>query len=367
MDELSSKVISFLRFPLAVGIVFLHTAIPSIPSDAVWGDGYQVYTWISSFGSKILCTVCVPAFFFISGYLFFIKVENYSMIDYKKKLQSRFKTLFIPYILWNSFLVIILLAKQLHGHSFAGIMDVNWLSCYWDYTKASDLHNLWGWPLAIAYPIDGPLWFIRDLIIASIASPFIYLWVKYTKWIGICLFGILYIFSIWPYTIIFMMANSLFFFSLGGYLGLNKKRLYFLNANISMVFFFVYVICSILMFYVRDNCSEPYYQVCVRMYNLLGVITIFNVAACLISKKGYKIPSILSNSVFFIYATHMIYINPVMGHYVVPVLFKGNHYMMLIAQYVTAPILTIAFCVLLFSLMKKICPTLLAVLNGGRL
>ena len=146
MDELSSKVISFLRFPLAVGIVFLHTAIPSIPSDAVWGDGYQVYTWISSFGSKILCTVCVPAFFFISGYLFFIKVENYSMIDYKKKLQSRFKTLFIPYILWNSFLVIILLAKQLHGHSFAGVMDVNWLSCYWDYTKASDLHNLWGWP-----------------------------------------------------------------------------------------------------------------------------------------------------------------------------------------------------------------------------
>ena len=241
MDELSSKVISFLRFPLAVGIVFLHTAIPSIPSDAVWGDGYQVYTWISSFGSKILCTVCVPAFFFISGYLFFIKVENYSMIDYKKKLQSRFKTLFIPYILWNSFLVIILLAKQLHGHSFAGVMDVNWLSCYWDYTKASDLHNLWGWPLAIAYPIDGPLWFIRDLIIASIASPFIYLWVKYTKWIGICLFGILYIFSIWPYTIIFMMANSLFFFSLGGYLGLNKKRLYFLNANISMVFFFVYL------------------------------------------------------------------------------------------------------------------------------
>lgn len=367
MDELSSRVISFLRFPLAVGIVFLHTVIPSIPSDVVSGNGYLVYTWISLFLSKILCTVCVPAFFFISGYLFFIKVDNYSMADYKKKLQSRFKTLFIPYILWNSFLVIILFAKQFHGHSFAGVMEVNWLSCYWDYTKAPDLHNLWGWPLAIAYPVDGPLWFIRDLIITSIASPLIYLWIKYTKWIGICIFGILYVFSIWPYTIIFMMANSLFFFSLGGYLGLNKKRLYFHNVKISIVLVLLYVTCSILMFYVRDDFSEPYYQICVRMYNILGVVAIFNMAAYLIREKGYKMPSFLSNSVFFIYATHMIYINPVMGHYVVPVLFRGNHYMMLIGQYITAPILTITFCVLLFSILKKMSPAVLSVLNGGRI
>lgn len=43
--------------------------------------------------------VIVPCFFFISGYLFF---RNYTPAYFLKKLRTRFRSLLVPYLLWNS-------------------------------------------------------------------------------------------------------------------------------------------------------------------------------------------------------------------------------------------------------------------------
>ena len=66
-----------------------------------------VITYIISLVNK----TGVPAFFFISGYLFFLSKKSYG-----KKLKDRIHTLLIPYILWNLLLLLFYLIVYALGH-----------------------------------------------------------------------------------------------------------------------------------------------------------------------------------------------------------------------------------------------------------
>lgn len=89
-----SEIIRLLRFPLALLVVLLH-AEPAI-------DGWSPQSMSSEYMganiagvvmyslSHILAQVAVPAFFLISGYLFFLKLESWDMAVWKRKLVSRF-------------------------------------------------------------------------------------------------------------------------------------------------------------------------------------------------------------------------------------------------------------------------------------
>ena len=46
-------------------------------------------------------------YFFILGYVFFLKVTDFTPDVYKRKLRNRFKTLFIPFIVWNLVAVLV--------------------------------------------------------------------------------------------------------------------------------------------------------------------------------------------------------------------------------------------------------------------
>ena len=76
-DELLSKTIGYLRFPLAVGVVLIHNKMGEIN---IQGDviNYKDWPWLShtmDFFSAVLPTIAVPLFFFISGFLFFYNVD----------------------------------------------------------------------------------------------------------------------------------------------------------------------------------------------------------------------------------------------------------------------------------------------------
>ena len=72
MDKNISKSIDFLRFPLAIAVVFLH-----LPGQYTNWSEWSWYSWanfsgcdILSLSTNVLFQVAVPIFFFISGYLF---------------------------------------------------------------------------------------------------------------------------------------------------------------------------------------------------------------------------------------------------------------------------------------------------------
>ena len=86
-----SIIITWLRFPLIFLIVMLHCySVQRLEGvhELFFKAVYPFALWLGETG--------VPAFFFISVFLFFLSKKNYIV-----KLRSRFHSLFIPYVLWN--------------------------------------------------------------------------------------------------------------------------------------------------------------------------------------------------------------------------------------------------------------------------
>lgn len=96
-NSFSAK-ISVLSFALCCGVVSQH--IKWVCRD------YEKLNTVQQFWFFILET-CVPFFFMISGYLFF---RTYESTKWKEKLNSRVKTFFVPYLIWNVFYAIVMIS-----------------------------------------------------------------------------------------------------------------------------------------------------------------------------------------------------------------------------------------------------------------
>ena len=71
--NLISDTINLLRFPLIVGVVFIHFSLSKGLN--IHGTFYGLnnpswFFFIVNFISEVLSRTCVPTFFFISGFLF---------------------------------------------------------------------------------------------------------------------------------------------------------------------------------------------------------------------------------------------------------------------------------------------------------
>lgn len=75
-EELQLQTISFLRFPLIVGVVFIHSVFPDVVVNGVNlmnGEGGIVYSNVSYLFSTLLSSISVPLFAFFLASCFFIK------------------------------------------------------------------------------------------------------------------------------------------------------------------------------------------------------------------------------------------------------------------------------------------------------
>lgn len=117
-----------------------------------------------SFGS-----IAVPLFFFLSGLTMF---RNFKLKTYPKKLRSRVKTLFIPYLIWNfiGLLFIIILTYTPLSNFLAGRET---------FTPSAQ-NILEG---IFLYKYNFQFWFLYDLIIYSLLAPLIYFLI-YNKYLG---------------------------------------------------------------------------------------------------------------------------------------------------------------------------------------
>lgn len=228
---IESKIIYNLRFILTLGVVFIHFNLisdPFIIHERVYGLHFPIYYYyVIDLFSDVLPRVSVPLFFFFSGYLFFFN-NNFTIDSYKQKLFRRFRTLMIPYFLWNSialmkvFIIKLPLFSALFPNAYkidicfslgrlfdTFFFNENGVVIYPDST---------GIIVDNPQPIDGPLWYVRDLFSMIIISPIIYM--------AICKFRRLFLIIVsllWFYMTDItnkgypvQLATALFFFSWGG-------------------------------------------------------------------------------------------------------------------------------------------------------
>ena len=379
-NELQSKVIDWLRFPLMVMVVMIHTSLCrnvdySLPITEMSVSAIVHYIFASG-----ICFAAVPTFFFISGFLFFSGLKENtppSWNYYASKYKKRFKSLLIPFVIATlTFLLChygLEIIRALHsGGSMPSIVDIlnkhGWLRIFWDNNRIAEASqaprtNIIGMTMHSNFPMLSPMWFLRDLIVVVLLSPLVYWIVTKTKKVGLCIMGILYVLNIWI-PLEGFSALAFFFFSFGAYMRINKLNVLDEFQKFKYPCYFI-ALAALLMMLVAHSYNDLLEGIFVRTYIVAGVVSFFNIARCIVVKNKFKMPSILSNSSFFVYLTHNMYINGIVGLLVAKVLPFNNQLVFILNYFITVA-LTSAVCVLLYAIMQRWCPKVLSVVSGGR-
>lgn len=189
--------IAWLRAFLSAGVVAIH--VHYFDSAQIGAKNFYDFY-------RLFTNVCVPAFFFISGCLFF-RGNAFSTAIYIDKLKKRSRSLLLPYILFNYFAMVVwailIFGFGLHTNtqSFEGMTVFDYLGITKSYAA---------------------LWFVNNLIILAIISPLIYWAIKKMGIVFLILAGT-YLVSPKPFGgLEFLGGVGIFWFSLGAFVSLNK-------------------------------------------------------------------------------------------------------------------------------------------------
>lgn len=266
----NSNIISLLRFPLIVGVVFIHSL------SLTHGD-YPIYDLLYSLITETLCSVCVPLFFFFSGYLFFLNIEKLNIDVYISKLNKRVKTLVIPYVFWNLFVVAIIGIGQfflpsLFTGAFKNVMDFDlkdWVSIFYC-------------SLGSNKPIAYQLWFLRDLILMIAITPLLFWLCKYLKLWWIAALFVLSFIGV-PSIVTGLSFFSLSYFCVGCLFGIYKQPFCLTSRKIKFYIFIVYVILVAGELIAKIN-GWPCWEYVHRINTLIGCIAVIQLASLYVER-----------------------------------------------------------------------------------
>lgn len=366
-EDLQSKTISFLRFPLIVGVVLIHSHFTTIVIsgvDLMEGGHFPAYTLISYLFSEIFSRIAVPLFFFISGFLFFYKVGSFTGQTYCQKLKKRAKTILVPYLLWNLLVVLFFFLSQ---SFFPGLMSgKNKLIC--DYNISDWLWTFWNTNMINppttadkgAYPICFQFWFIRDLMVVMLFSPLVYFLVKKLRHYAVVCLGILWVFG-WRFDVVGFSSAAFFFFSAGAYFSIHGKNFVETMRPFLATSAALYILITIIELCFRGEAWCPYLH---NMGILAGIVLAVTLTAHCLGKGTWHTNTFLSDSSFFIYAYHAMPLA-----FIIKFFFKmiqPHTDGMVLALYVLCPLITILVGLPLYYLLKKYLPVVTSVITGGR-
>ena len=209
--DLRSQSLDMLRFPLAVVVLIVHTIEQEliVHGIGVDTDGMPILSAMKCFVMAFLTNQSVPVYFFISGFVFFLGGQLTKQM-YVQKMKNRFKSLFIPYIIWNiiallsKLAVFLLCLSFIFKNAYMKQLDVRmstFLYELWDASKGMVIEPeiLSAPPSQILtneiFPADAPLWFVRDLMIVAISTPVLYWLLKRTRHYMVLTLGLLWFYS----------------------------------------------------------------------------------------------------------------------------------------------------------------------------
>lgn len=356
--SVQSKTIEWLRFFCIAAVVLLHALGKPLEGNDIIAYQYGVYDTVRILFSEGLCTVAVPIFFLISGYLFFVKLEEWNTDIWGGKLKRRAKTLLLPYFLWNLISIAFALAILYAKHYFTGCEAPNltdwfsgygWLRIFWDGRDG-------------LYPHNFPLWFIRDLIVFVILTPVFYYFVKKTGIVGIILLYLAYVYFI-GIKVPGFSAEGMFYFALGAYLSTHKIDFTAFCRKHLIVASCIAVPLLLAMVFTFGN-NDTAWEHLRRLFTLFGSAATIGIVVMLFQKNKTRVRPILSQSSFFVYAAHGTIALPYISKALERIL--PNNQFWLIIQYFSATLLTVTVLVLCYYLFRKWIPKTTAVLTGGR-
>lgn len=322
------KVLSFL---CTVMVLFRH----SRNLVAFWGTEHvnNLTAYIENFVS-VLTEVAVPTFFIISGYFFF-KYDYYENNNYILMIKKKYKTLVIPFVFWNIMGALALLSYDPES------IEINIQSAFYNL-----LLSKW----------NGPLWYVRDLILIMFLVPF-YAWIYKVNNIIIylVLFTILYI-RWWPIDISLLSSEGLFFFFVGSLIRKNKSILEY-----RLPFIFFLLLLSIWLFY-SLNLFPFYDKNTHRINTIIGIIVFWRLVDYIKGRCLVLLYNISAYS-FFIYVMHT-YLIKMIKRIIAYFCYENNAIALL--TYIFVPVITIIIVFFIAKFWKKYFYQSYLIVSGGR-
>ncbi len=348
-----SQRIEMLRFPLIVGILFIHMYTNEINfnnSSALSG----FYAFVVEYLSNVVARISVPLFFLLSGFLFFCNLMP-SKDGFVKKLNARFYTLFVPFIFWNIVIFIFYAFAQtlpVTLHYFSGerpwVMQLN----------AIEMIELFFGLGDFKYPVAYQFWFIRDLIVIVIFSPLIYFFLKKAPYLSLLITFIVWFFDLLHLPYIQISSTSIFFFSFGAYLGMIKYD-FSLSDRYGL-----WIICGYILLSIIDVLT--YNDFIHNISIFFGTIAAFTVTKYLLHIKKVKKRLItLAKYSFFVYALHEPLLS-ILRKMIFRALEPLNDFSIFLLYFVCV-FLTIFITIWIYKFLQKVSPEVVTISTGGRI
>ena len=364
MTNLQSRTLDVARFPLAVMVVFIHAYYDYGDFSELMHTSTSLFFYenIRILFSKILPHIAVPLFYIISGYLFFISFKGkWNFLLWKKKMGRRFWTLLIPYLIWNIIPIIVyccsvLIGLVIHHKSFNGFGEYfeNCLSLhiFLDFTTKD----------GVAYPLNTPLWFIRDLMFNLCISPLIFFTCKIFRTWAFFFFISYYVLG-WEFIVLpVVYFRAVIFFFIGAYFGINEKNLVEIIRPFTPYCFIVCGITVLISLLLYNTFWGWYFY---RIYIVSGIISFLSLIILLINKKpSFALPKVLVNSTFFIFAAHLGL--PLLSYIrkAIELVIPNSNYWWMILHYFLAPICLVCCCLFIYLLLLRFLPRTTKVICG---
>jgi peptidoglycan/LPS O-acetylase OafA/YrhL len=357
LNQESSERLNLIRFPLIVGVVFIH-AYASTVGMAGGEIGNlqhgQLNEHVRDFISEGLARVAVPLFYFMSGFLFFHHFV-WSKEAYLNKLRGRVKTLLVPFLFWN------LLTLAVYATAQAIPATSIYFSGRWTPPVAAfgtfDYFNLiFG---LNRYPIAYQFWFVRDLMFLVVVSPFIYFLLKRFSLLLPALVFIFWISNRWPIYIPY--GEGLLFFCVGAYIGIRSFNPFGLDkyGKIIAIIYFVILMADTL------TKGQPYNYPIHKTGIVFGLVSVLYLTRFVVQRPAAKKVFLwLSATSFFVYAFHeplLIIVRKLIYKFFAP----STNFEVL-AGYFLAPCLVISISIGIYLVLRHMLPKFTRIIVGGR-
>lgn len=348
LSKESSNTINYLKCILCLGVVLIHSQFVPGQSALLGGGKKFIDTHCFNefrivFVDLFLDHTCVPLFFLVSGYLFFLNFNHeQANAVLKKKITSRLRSLLLPYLIANTIYLVVLTLMAFRSGTL-NKEPLFYLSAYWNYSQG--------------LPADAPLWFLRNLILLSMVSPLVYLLLCKLGAFTIIALAILWITDIWIPNI-GLRGSSTFFFCIGAYLSL--KQLDIINVLKTQRFYGLYTLLYIILLalsYITENDA-------ILKISILSSFPVWISFASFVS-RCIKRPC----PMFFVTGTFFVF----MYHYTIALApprillyILGTTAPMQFVAYFLGSGITIVSIFVFYTLLSRYLPKITSILVGGR-
>lgn len=357
--------ITRLRFPLAVGVVFIH----SLRRASSWerASDFSILDWVQWLCSSALPSIAVPCFFVISGFLFF---QGYRQEEgfafFQKKWRSRLLTLLVPYILWNLIKFALLWAQAGLGAGAEVWREVGRFDLFWGSRDiGSDYINWWGLNIGhLTAPLNVPLWFVRDLMVCVALTPLLAWLLRAHRraLLVLCLMLAAHTLRLWPY-IYGVSGSSVLLFSLGAACALHGRDLLAVVRPLRLWSYVLFPLLSITAIFQSHQCPDIALQLLYVATTFAGVAAYLNLAAERPWADTAPSPATryLASASFFIFVSHPATL--AVAQKLVSPLATSSQQGLAIVGYLLTPLLAVALCLVAFAVLQQF-PRLSAPLTG---